>query len=107
MQANVGVALVHNALWAGWAYRTARAARRHPPDPVAAAYARPWEPVAVLSGFMVAGALELFDFPPLWRAVDAHALWHAATVVIVDRWYAFLLRDARAIDLEGRKAPRE
>ena len=24
-------------------------------------------------------ALEVFDFPPLLGAVDAHALWHAAT----------------------------
>ena len=104
MQANVGVALTHNLLWAGWAFRTARAARR---NPVAAAYERPWEPVAVLSAFMVAGALELFDFAPLWRAVDAHALWHAATVVIVDRWYAFLLRDARAMYPEGRKDARD
>ena len=104
MQANVGVALTHNLLWAGWAVRTMRAARR---DPIAAAYERPWEPVAVLSAFMLAGALELFDFPPFKRAIDAHALWHAATIVIVDRWYAFLLRDARAIDPEGRKDARD
>lgn len=41
-----------------------------------------------------ATALELFDFPPWHRAVDAHALWHLATAPIAAFWYDFLIEDA-------------
>lgn len=45
---------------------------------------------------MTASALlELLDFPPLWRAVDAHCLWHLATVPLAHYWYIWLMEDAR------------
>jgi hypothetical protein len=34
------------------------------------------------------------DFPPWGRVVDAHALWHLATVPIAVMWYDFLVLDA-------------
>lgn len=43
---------------------------------------------------MGAMSLELLDFPPLGRILDAHALWHAATVPIGVLWYDFLIEDA-------------
>lgn len=89
MTANVSVALTHNLLWTAFAIVKWRT------DPH---YAQPFEPVLVLSAFMAAGALELFDFPPLFRAIDAHSLWHLSTVFINQHWYAFLLRDAQHID---------
>lgn len=42
-----------------------------------------------------ATALELFDFPPLGRVLDAHALWHLSTVPIAKFWYDFLIQDAQ------------
>lgn len=39
-------------------------------------------------------SLELLDFPPLWRALDAHSLWHLATIPLSAAWWAFLVRDA-------------
>lgn len=39
--------------------------------------------------------LEVLDFPPLWQALDAHALWHLATVPATYLWYAFALADMR------------
>jgi post-GPI attachment to proteins factor 3 len=42
-----------------------------------------------------ATALELFDFPPWGRIIDAHALWHLATVPIAFFWYDLLIQDAR------------
>jgi hypothetical protein len=38
-------------------------------------------------------SLELFDFPPLGRVIDAHSLWHAATILLANGWYKFLIRD--------------
>ncbi|KAI9285481.1 PER1 protein [Umbelopsis sp. AD052] len=63
----------------------------------------PWgdkqrRPYAWLAGFSViaiscAMALEVFDFPPWFGVIDAHSLWHAATIPLVAVWYNFLLKD--------------
>lgn len=39
-------------------------------------------------------SLELFDFPPWARIIDAHALWHLSTVPIALGWYDFLVEDS-------------
>ena len=41
-----------------------------------------------------APALELFDFPPIARLLDAHALWHLVTVPLTAAWYRWLSNDA-------------
>jgi len=38
--------------------------------------------------------LEVLDFPPLAAALDAHALWHAATAPLAALWFAFVAADA-------------
>ncbi|KAI6098870.1 Per1-like protein [Pisolithus thermaeus] len=50
-----------------------------------------------------ATALELFNFPPVGRILDAHALWHLSIAPIVKLWYTFLVEDA--LD-EGRRTPK-
>ena len=40
-------------------------------------------------------ALELWDFPPIWGILDAHAMWHLTTIPFCYFWYRFLLDDAR------------
>jgi hypothetical protein len=42
----------------------------------------------------IAMSLELLDFPPWGRAIDAHALWHLSTAPIAVLWYDFLVEDA-------------
>ena len=44
---------------------------------------------------LLASCLEVFDFPPFWRALDAHSLWHAATIPLARMWYSWLIEDAR------------
>ncbi|KAF6257932.1 Per1-like protein [Scenedesmus sp. NREL 46B-D3] len=41
----------------------------------------------------VAMLLEVLDFPPLFWLLDAHALWHAATVPLTYLWYKFVFAD--------------
>lgn len=49
---------------------------------------------AILVGATTAAmSLELFDFPPFLRILDAHSLWHLATMLIARGWYGFLIRD--------------
>ncbi|XP_028391333.1 post-GPI attachment to proteins factor 3-like isoform X2 [Dendronephthya gigantea] len=40
-------------------------------------------------------ALELWDFPPIWGILDAHAIWHFTTIPFCYFWYSFILDDAR------------
>ncbi|KAK0492090.1 Per1-like protein [Armillaria luteobubalina] len=42
-----------------------------------------------------ATGLELFDFPPWGRIIDAHSLWHLSTALIAPFWYQFLVDDSR------------
>ena len=93
MQFNIGIGILHNLLWSAWSLhhfrlpaRALSASERRAPH-----YLRP---VAVLTLLSSLTALELLDFPPLYRALDAHALWHLSTIPIVKMWYDCLLVDA-------------
>ncbi|KAH9918343.1 Per1-like protein [Epithele typhae] len=82
---NLAVGMTHNLLWLGYALpASAPLVRRFPGQ------ARGYRPRHAYKP----AALELFDFPPWARAVDAHALWHLATVPIAVYWYDFLVEDA-------------
>ncbi|KZP13810.1 Per1-like protein [Athelia psychrophila] len=50
-----------------------------------------------------ATALELFDFPPWGRFIDAHALWHLSTAPIIPFWYDFLVEDSLDDGWRGAK----
>lgn len=91
MAANLIVGLLHNGLWLLYAWGPIRRfpgrdKQYHPRFASRAA-------VFVLLTTL-ATTLELFDFPPWHRIIDAHALWHLATVPIVPLWYDFLIKDA-------------
>eukprot|EP00268_Persea_americana_P020075 TRINITY_DN2033_c0_g2_i1.p1 TRINITY_DN2033_c0_g2~~TRINITY_DN2033_c0_g2_i1.p1 ORF type:complete len:342 (-),score=52.55 TRINITY_DN2033_c0_g2_i1:257-1282(-) len=49
---------------------------------------------AVVIGGGLATLLEIYDFPPYKGYVDAHALWHAATVIPTYLWWSFIKDDA-------------
>jgi hypothetical protein len=52
-----------------------------------------WSSGALVLATSASMSLELFDFPPLGRVIDAHSLWHAATILLANGWYKFLIRD--------------
>ncbi|KAG0042226.1 hypothetical protein BGZ83_000747 [Gryganskiella cystojenkinii] len=81
MAATASVGLLHNLVWIGWCIK-------HWNE-------RPysWEPVASCILITAAMCLEILDFAPLWGILDAHSLWHAATIPLVPIWYRFLLKD--------------
>ncbi|CAM6109585.1 unnamed protein product [Calypogeia fissa] len=84
-------------LWTGWAGIT-----RHP------SRFKLW---CVVLGTVLSMLLEIFDFPPFWGVLDAHALWHACTVPITVFWWRFVKEDAsfmtavqqRQLDTDERK----
>ncbi|KAJ4950347.1 hypothetical protein NE237_027179 [Protea cynaroides] len=67
-------------LWAIWAGVT-----RHPSR---------WKLWVVVVGGGLALLFEIYDFPPYWGYLDAHALWHASTIPLSYLWWSFIRDDA-------------
>jgi hypothetical protein len=80
----VGAGAAQTALWLGWALLT-KEGRAHPQRRALLAF------TAAVNASML---LEVLDFPPLGAALDAHALWHAATAPLAALWFAFVAADA-------------
>ncbi|KAG8702877.1 hypothetical protein FRC08_003192 [Ceratobasidium sp. 394] len=91
MTANLVLGLIHNALWLLYPWGSIRLFLGHDKQYRPAFALQPAWFVLLTT---LATSLELFDFPPWYRAIDAHALWHLATVPIVPLWYDFLVKDA-------------
>ncbi|KAG0179093.1 hypothetical protein DFQ29_002535 [Apophysomyces sp. BC1021] len=66
---------------------------------------RPYAWMAGVSVVLVSCAmgLEVFDFPPWYAALDAHSLWHAATIPLIPLFYRFLISDASAEMMDSAK----
>ncbi|PCH38635.1 Per1-like protein [Wolfiporia cocos MD-104 SS10] len=95
MAFNLAVGMTHNLLWLAYSFPAfIPLFRRFPARP--RSYRPPYASGA--AGFVLlttlATTLELFDFPPWGRVIDAHSLWHLATVPIAVFWYEFLILDA-------------
>lgn len=77
MAANVVVGIIQNILWTSFSITRYRKVGR-----LWAAW-----PGLIVAWIVLAMSLELFDFPPWWRMLDAHALWHLGTVGPTIWWY--------------------
>lgn len=95
---NLVLGLTHNLLWALYSLPARLTVlRRFPSLTVPRNHRPPFAGKAALCVALTtaATALELFDFPPWGRVLDAHALWHLATAPIALLWYSFLVEDAQ------------
>jgi hypothetical protein len=52
-----------------------------------------WKQVAFTFGICLAMSLEVWDFSPIFGLLDAHSLWHLATIPLVFLHYSFLYDD--------------
>jgi len=105
MAFNLAVGLLHNALWAVYSLPVSISLlRRFPSQPKS--YRPKFVGEAGVFVLLTTGAtaLELFDFPPWGRIIDAHALWHLSTVPIALKWYDFLVEDSLDISWREQKA---
>ena len=55
-----------------------------------------WKIVTVQLSMWAAASLEILDFAPIYDILDAHSIWHAATIPITYLWYSFILHDLRS-----------
>ncbi|KAJ7494395.1 Per1-like protein [Mycena galericulata] len=93
---NMVIGLSHNALWLMYSLPASLSIiRRFPGRPKSYRPSFVTNAAVFVALTTAATALELFDFPPILRVIDAHSLWHLATAPIAVLWYGFLLEDAR------------
>lgn len=103
--ANLVVGLLHNLLWLLFGiaatplkrFPFADSASRHQKLQSPSETPRRWvkKPLVCVALMTAATLLEVFDFPPWYRVIDAHSLWHLATVPIASLWYDMLVEDSR------------
>ena len=82
MKASVGLGLVHSIIWLIW---------------VGFNYSRrdyAWKQARIVILLASSMSLELLDFPPIFGLLDAHSLWHMATIPIVRMHWNFSIEDA-------------
>ncbi|KAF8626350.1 hypothetical protein AX15_005007 [Amanita polypyramis BW_CC] len=92
---NLTIGLLHNILWLLYALPSSMSVlQSFPSRPRSYRPRFVVKPVYCVVITMLATSLEVFDFPPVMRIIDAHALWHLATVPVAFYWYKFLLDDA-------------
>ena len=82
MKACVVVALSHNFIWLVWSLWN----RNKIPHALSMAF--------VVLSLTASALLEVFDFPALWRILDAHSLWHFSTIPCIRLYWKFLLKDS-------------
>jgi len=95
MLANVVVGFSHNLIWASYSLPSPVFYNRFPTLPNSSRPKCVRTPVLLAIATTSAATLEIFDFPPWWRVIDAHSLWHLSTVPLIFWWYRFLVEDAR------------
>ncbi|KAH8962997.1 hypothetical protein BDL97_05G129700 [Sphagnum fallax] len=81
MQVCTVIGVTQMLLWAVWAWRYHHPAR--------------FKLFTVVLGISLFKLLEIYEFPPLWGILDAHAIWHATTVPIAYLWWSFIKDDAK------------
>ncbi|KAI0628788.1 Per1-like protein [Trametes polyzona] len=92
---NLTIGMAHNLLWVLYSLPSRLSfVRRFRGRP--RSYRPPYATMPALFVLLTTAAtsLELFDFAPWGRIIDAHSLWHLATVPIAAFWYDFLIKDA-------------
>lgn len=100
---NLILGLIHHVFWLLFALPGSPPFARYAAMP--GSYRPPHAGTAALTVALTtaATALELFDFPPWARVLDAHALWHLATAPLAVLWYDFLLTDAQDAGWRGQR----
>jgi hypothetical protein len=93
MKVNIVIGLTYSFLWITYSLSSPPFQRfQGMPNSYRPSYI--WKPAALGIAMICAALLEVFDFPPWRRIIDAHSLWHLATVPIIIGWYDFLLDDS-------------
>ncbi|CAL1703246.1 unnamed protein product [Somion occarium] len=95
MAFNLIIGMMHNLLWLLYSLPSSvQLIRRFPSRPRSYRPTYANKPGIFVLLMTAATSLELLDFPPVLRIIDAHSLWHLATAPIAALWYEFLIEDS-------------
>jgi post-GPI attachment to proteins factor 3 len=100
---NLVLGLVHHTLWLVFALPGSAPFARFANMPRSYRPAHAGTAALAVALTTAATMLELLDFPPWHRVLDAHALWHLATAPLAVMWYDFLLTDAQDGGWKGQR----
>lgn len=112
MLANVVVGLFQNGMWIYLAISEYRkpsaplpASSNFVPKTQRSDERQGWKlmPLYLVISVTLAMSFELLDFPPLFDALDAHALWHAGTVLPTYFWYIWINHDLKSFKTHKAK----
>lgn len=54
-------------------------------------------PIALVMSVVFGMLFELFDFPPYFQLLDAHAMWHFVTIWPYLWWYPYMVKDSQGL----------
>ena len=100
---NLTLGVVHHVLWLQFSLPGSSPLARYAAMPGTYRPAHAGTAAMTVALTTAATALELFDFPPWARMLDAHALWHLATAPLAVLWYDFLVTDAQDAGWRGQR----
>jgi hypothetical protein len=100
---NLTLGVVHHVLWLQFSVPGSSPLARYAAMPGTYRPAHAGTAAMTVALTTAATALELFDFPPWARMLDAHALWHLATAPLAVLWYDFLVTDAQDAGWRGQR----
>ncbi|OCH88239.1 Per1-like protein [Obba rivulosa] len=101
---NLTIGMLHNFLWLTYSLPSSLSFFRRFPGRAKSYRPQYCTKAAIFVALTtLATALEVLDFPPWARIIDAHSLWHLATVPIASFWYKFLVQDALDEGWRGQK----
>lgn len=101
MQANVVIGLLQNVLWVSLAISQFKKFSRG--NLTLAENLNNKEvnwtltPIFLVFSVIFGMSFELFDFPPIFQLIDAHAMWHFVTIWPQLYWYPYMVRDTEAL----------
>ncbi|TFK65710.1 Per1-like protein [Pluteus cervinus] len=107
MAFNLFIGLSHNFLWLIYSLPSSISTLfipgKFPGQPKS--YNPPFVGKAAVFVFLTtfATSLELLDFPPWFRTIDAHSLWHLVTAPIALKWYDYLIQDSADLSWRGER----
>ncbi|CAL8072846.1 unnamed protein product [Orchesella dallaii] len=91
MKANIAMGVLNASCWLTWSGVNRRSLHHV------------WKCALFVLLAVASLVMEVFDFPPIFWVIDAHALWHLFTGPLTLLWYSFLVDDCRYLYEEEKE----
>ena len=101
MAANVVVGIIQNILWVTLSVSQFKKVRNKHLSLIDNIKSKEinWTltPILLVTSVIFGMSFELFDFPPVFDLIDAHAMWHFVTIWPTIFWYPYMVKDCEGL----------